>query len=463
VTERLELVFGERRIRAVREILKRKTILARVVDVSSILAGEYAENEIRKDFTPSERVAIARAVERQVGNRRGQRTDRQPVQNFAHVGPGKKTRDLAAERAGFGNHETYRQAAKVVESGTPRLIQAMDGGRVSISAAALLADADADEQNRILDLDEKAILQAAKEIRARQAEQRAHHQDAKTPRPQTRPRKERLRATRLIHGDCRRELKRLADQSIDLILTDPPYPEIDREYGRLTEEEWHDLMRVVVAEGQRVLKPTGSLVAVLQPNFEKVGKMRLWPWEFVAWAGQEWNLVQDVYWWSIDAMPLSGTNRKQGLLRQSVKMCVWFGSANCYRNQENVLWLPSDDIFADRKSESALRTSRSGKHYRNGQIAEGAEARGGSTPFNLIPVAAGGSATPDNNHPAATPYDVAAWWVKYLLPTQGVLLDCFAGSGTMLAAGLDFGASRVIGIERQKKYIKIAEKRVAAG
>jgi ParB-like chromosome segregation protein Spo0J len=32
VTDRLELVYGERRIRAVRDILKRKTILARVVD-----------------------------------------------------------------------------------------------------------------------------------------------------------------------------------------------------------------------------------------------------------------------------------------------------------------------------------------------------------------------------------------------------------------------------------------------
>ena len=49
------------------------------------------------------------------------------------------------------------------------------------------------------------------------------------------------------------------------------------------------------------------------------------------------------------------------------------------------------------------------------------------------------------------------------MPPQGVLLDCFCGSGTMLCAGLDFGASRVIGIERQNKYIKIAEKRIVEG
>jgi 23S rRNA G2069 N7-methylase RlmK/C1962 C5-methylase RlmI len=30
----------------------------------------------------------------------------------------------------------------------------------------------------------------------------------------------------------------------------------------------------------------------------------------------------------------------------------------------------------------------------------------------------------------------------------------------MLLSGLDFGASRVIGIDKQKKYLKIAEKRL---
>ena len=463
VTDSLELVFGERRLRATRDVLRCKTILARIVDVTSIIAGEYAENEIRKDFTPSERVAIAKAIEKQIGKRQGQRTDKQPVGKIPQVEPGTKTREAAAEKAGFGNDKTYRQAAKVVQNGTLTLIQAMDEGRVSISAASILADADTDEQEAVLELDEKAILQAAKEIRARQAEKRAEHQEAKTPKPQTRPRKERLKATRLIHGDCRHELKKLPAKSVDLLLTDPPYPEISREYGRLTEAEWHDLMKTVIVEGRRVLKPTGSMVVILQPNFEKVGKMRLWLWEFVAWAGREWNLIQDAYWWSYDSMPLTGTNRKDGLMRHSVKMCVWLGPPDCYRNQDNVLWTPSDTIFAEGKSEKALHNTPAGRTYRDGRIAETVEERGGTTPFNLLPVPVGGIAATSNGHPATTPYDVAAWWVKYLLPQGGVLLDPFAGSGTMLVAGLDFGASKVIGIEQEKKYIKIAEKRIVEG
>jgi DNA modification methylase len=461
VTEKLELVFGERRLRAHRDILKKKTILARIVDVPSIISGEYAENEIRKDFTPSERVAIAKAIEKQVGKRQGQRTDKLRGK-IPEVVPGKRTRETAANKAGFGNDKTYRQAAKVVQNGTARLIQAMDSGRVSISAASILADADAEEQESILELDERAILQAAREIRARQAEKRAEHQDSKTVKPQIRTNKARLKATSLIHGDCRKELKKLPDKSIDLILTDPPYPEIDREYGRMTEADWHELMKTVVIEGRRVLKPTGSMVIIMQPNFEKIGKMRLWLWEFMAWAGREWNLIQDAYWWSFDAMPLTGSSRKNGLMRQSVKTCVWLGPANCYRNQENVLWLPSDALFAEGRSNKALRYTPSGRTYRDGRIAETVDARAGTTPFNLLPVAAGGTSGTNNGHPATTPYDVAAWWVKYLLPQGGVLLDCFCGSGTMLEAGLDYGAKQVIGIEKEKKYIKIAEKRIAA-
>jgi ParB/RepB/Spo0J family partition protein len=61
ITEDRQLVFGERRVKAA-QMLGWTGILARVVDISSIVAGEYAENEIRKDFTPSERVAIVEAM-----------------------------------------------------------------------------------------------------------------------------------------------------------------------------------------------------------------------------------------------------------------------------------------------------------------------------------------------------------------------------------------------------------------
>lgn len=74
VTEDLELVFGERRIEAAK-LIGWDTIEARVVNVSSIVEGEHDENELRKDFTVSERVAIGETIGSILGCRQGQRSD----------------------------------------------------------------------------------------------------------------------------------------------------------------------------------------------------------------------------------------------------------------------------------------------------------------------------------------------------------------------------------------------------
>ncbi|OYW54115.1 MAG: hypothetical protein B7Y80_13665 [Hyphomicrobium sp. 32-62-53] len=76
-------------------------------------------------------------IEAEVGERRG-RPAAENVQNIAQLN-GQKTRDVAAEKAGFGNRETYSQAKKVDASGAPELVAAMDEGKVSVSAAAEVA------------------------------------------------------------------------------------------------------------------------------------------------------------------------------------------------------------------------------------------------------------------------------------------------------------------------------------
>ncbi len=279
-------------------------------------------------------------------------------------------------------------------------------------------------------------------------------------------RKARVEAVTLIHADCCKELKKIASGSIDCIITDPPYPEVrprGESYPRISEKDWHSMMETVVAEARRILRPKGSAVFILQPNYDKIGKMRLWLWEFLLWAAKDWNLVQDAYWWAIDSMPLAGTRREQGLMRQSVKMCIWLGSPDCHRNQEAVLWTPSDSLAAKRRENMARRISPSGRSHRNSTLTAAADERGGTTPFNLLPISAGGNPGGTEGHPAATSYDVVAWWCKYLLPPDGVLLDPFCGSGTMLAAACDNGASKVIGIEKEKKYLRIANRRITNG
>ena len=260
-------------------------------------------------------------------------------------------------------------------------------------------------------------------------------------------------STTLIHGDCRKELRKLATASVDAVVTDPPYPCIDRAYGKMTETAWLDMMKAVVKECRRVLNRAAAQCSSSSRTIGDVGAMRLWAWRFMLQAAEEWNMVQDCYWWCINAMPTHSSSRKVGLMRQGIKWCVWLGSPDCYRKQDAVLWDVSDATAALRWEDRCLQRRPGGQSVRAGRTAEASLERGGSTPFNLLPVAA---ANPNGHHghPASTPYDLAAWWCRYILPPGGVLLDPFVGSGTMLAAALDCGASRVIGIDKEAKYLE---------
>jgi len=100
----------------------------------------------------------------------------------------------------------------------------------------------------------------------------------------------------IVCGDCLDILPTIPDASVDAVITDPPYPHIKRDYGTWTTKEWWEMVvEGVVPEVRRILKPTGSAVFILQPNSEKVGKMRGWLWEFMAWVCREWNMVQDAW------------------------------------------------------------------------------------------------------------------------------------------------------------------------
>ena len=108
---------------------------------------------------------------------------------------------------------------------------------------------------------------------------------------------------KLLNDDCLNALKEIPSASIDSIVTDPPYAEVDRKYGRLSENEWHELMDAAMAEFRRILKPSGSAMVLLQPNSEHCGRMRLWLWEFIVKWGREWNLIQDAYSMNVSTLP----------------------------------------------------------------------------------------------------------------------------------------------------------------
>jgi hypothetical protein len=226
----------------------------------------------------------------------------------------------------------------------------------------------------------------------------------------------------------------------------------------MTEQEWLDYMMPVVLELKRVIKLTGSAVLIVQPNSHIVGSMRTWIWKFYSLVADAWNIVQDTYWWNTCALPTCGAN-SHGLLRPSVKHCVWLGLPDCYRDQSKVLW---DESKANRVARTI---NRSGVHKRPSGLSVDEHAsraaaglRGGVTPFNLIPVGNGGA---HFGHPAATPAGLCDWWVRYACPKASTVLDPFCGSGSVGVAAIEQGCD-FIGFDKMQAYLEIAQTRLAA-
>lgn len=70
------------------------------------------------------------------------------------------------------SERTVRSARRVVDHGAPELVQAVESGKVSVSAAADVAELPKAEQTEIVARGEREILDAAKQIRSQKAEAR---------------------------------------------------------------------------------------------------------------------------------------------------------------------------------------------------------------------------------------------------------------------------------------------------
>ncbi len=72
---------------------------------------------------------------------------------------------MAAKYVALGNHQSYREAKRVIELGCASLIRAMDEKIIGISTAARLTQYPTEEQKRILSLSHKEIVAYAKKAK----------------------------------------------------------------------------------------------------------------------------------------------------------------------------------------------------------------------------------------------------------------------------------------------------------
>lgn len=260
----------------------------------------------------------------------------------------------------------------------------------------------------------------------------------------------------------------IAPDSLDLILTSPPYPVVKRSYGRFSVPEWLAWMSELVGMWKNLLTPDGTLAINLMDVFEP-GTPMLSPYveRFIIDAidTHGLNLAGRMPWHSPTKLPnLEWTVKRKQALRNTVEHVILMSKTPT--PSWNVDRLPRDPFAARSCAQIAADARRNGKSLRPGgyDINEASfERKGdGRIPSNLIVSGGtGGGGTYAMRcreaglpvHPARFPEELPRRVIMLATEPGGIVYDPMAGSGTTAKVAHELGR-RFITSEPVLEYVQ---------
>ena len=245
-------------------------------------------------------------------------------------------------------------------------------------------------------------------------------------------------AAALWHGDALALLRRVPAESVQLVLTSPPY-NIAKPYEKnLPVPEYVSWCAEWLAEIARVLTPNGA--AWINLGYLAVsGRGTAVPIPYLLWPRLSMHLVQEVVW------------------RQS-------NGVACRRRlsprNEKLLWLvrdPKNYVFnldAIRDPNVLYPAQR-----RNGRLRCNPLGKNPGDVWAIPRVTAGRRVVERTDHPAQMPLELARRVILASSNVGDVLLDPFAGSASSLVAASELGRI-AYGFELRAEYVNIAHRRL---
>ncbi|MDR2910828.1 MAG: site-specific DNA-methyltransferase, partial [Bacteroidales bacterium] len=116
--------------------------------------------------------------------------------------------------------------------------------------------------------------------------------------------------TNILLGDCKEMLKSIDDNSVDLIVTSPPYADQRKNtYGGISPDKYVEWFLPISKELLRVLKPTGTFILNIK---EKVvdGERSTYVMELILeMRKQGWFWTEEFIWHKKNCYPGKWSNR----------------------------------------------------------------------------------------------------------------------------------------------------------
>lgn len=259
----------------------------------------------------------------------------------------------------------------------------------------------------------------------------------------------------IYQTDCKILANIIPAETLDLIVTSPPYANQRKsQYGGI-EEEMYPEWTVDWAECFRnALKDTGSIAIVIRPHIKNgqisdyVLKTRL------AMRKAGWNEAEELIWIKPDSPPLGHIKRP----RRAWESILWFSKTSRPFCNPQANGTTSERIgFESIKGVGDYKSGTSKAKCGIARCRDYIEIGTGSV-----------DKSKSNSHPAQYPEKLAKWIVKLLCPPTGLVCDPFIGSGTTALACINLNVEenhnfQYIGSEVKEEYFLIANERTKRG
>jgi site-specific DNA-methyltransferase (adenine-specific)/site-specific DNA-methyltransferase (cytosine-N4-specific) len=257
----------------------------------------------------------------------------------------------------------------------------------------------------------------------------------------------------LYQGDSLEVLKNMEDNSIDLIVTSPPYSDQRKStYGGIHPDNYVEWFLPISSELLRVLKPTGSFILNIK---EKVynGERHTYVIELIlAMRKQGWLWTEEYMWHKKNSFPGKWPNR----LRDAWERLLHFNKEKKFNMYQDNVKIPIGDWSKTRlknlsETDKTRDESKVGSGF--GKKIENWVGKDMVLPDNVLYMA---TESGNKNHSAVYPEGLPEWFIKLFTKEGDVVLDPFLGSGTTCKVALELGRNS-IGIELNEDYYKQTE------
>lgn len=247
----------------------------------------------------------------------------------------------------------------------------------------------------------------------------------------------------IILGDAADVINLIPSESVDLVVTSPPYDNL-RKYNGIGNTWNHEKFKLIANELKRVLKPGGVIVWVVNDKIEKGSKTGTSFRQALYFQEIGLNINDTMIWEKLNPLPQT----KQPRYSACFEYMFIFSKGTPKTFNPIMRQCKLGGKLYD--STAKNMDGESGRHKLTYNVNKE------MVDYNIWKIAVAQNKT---KHPAVFPYEIPYRHIKTWSNEGDVVLDPFMGSGTTALAAIDLNR-KYIGIEMVKEYYDICMERI---